>query len=435
MEKIKGVAVCKIEKHSSFYTAGIRKGDRIITINGEDIRSELDFFYFSAASFLEIMVLRKNRLLKFEVNRLEGSPSGIYIEEHPIKRCTNKCIFCFIDQMPKGLRKSLYIKDEDLRLSLLNGNYVTLSSFKKNDLENIVRISLSPLYVSVHATDNKVRREMLGNSKAPDIMEQLAFFAKNGVMFHTQIVVCPGYNDGNILKKTVLDLLSFGESLLSIAVVPVGITKHRKTELSPVNGIKAKEICSIIEKISDKTLKKDGIRKVFLADEFFIKAGLPIPETSYYEDFPQIENGVGIVRQFLDQWNKAKERIKKSSTSKKKVISKKRVAVVTSVSASVFVERVVKEIMSLFKNIEIFTIPVINYFFGESVTVAGLLTAKDVIKQIRKTVKTTYYDEVILPDVMFNYSGYTLDGYSLKRLEKHLKIKTRTVSTPEEIVL
>ncbi|MCX7726775.1 MAG: DUF512 domain-containing protein [Chitinispirillaceae bacterium] len=427
------VTVCKIAKNSPFYRAGIRKGDKIFTINGEEIKSELDFFFFSAASSLEIETFRKNTILKFNVNRKEGAPSGIYIEEGPIKRCTNRCIFCFIDQMPKGLRKSLYIKDEDLRLSLLNGNYVTLSSFKKDDLENIARISLSPLYISVHATDNKVRREMLGNSKAPDIMEQLTFLAENGIKFHTQIVVCPNYNDRDVLKKTVIDLLSFDESLLSIAVVPVGLTKFRKNRITPVNSSIAKEICNMIEKIGEKALKRDGIRKVFLADEFFIKAGREIPELSYYEDFPQIENGVGIVRQFLDQWEKAKKRI--ISLSKLKKMPKKRIIVVTSVLASMFVDKVVKEIISLSKDREIILVPVVNYFFGESVTVAGLLTATDVIKQVKKISKSSHFDEVILPAVMFNYSGFTLDGYSVKRIEKSLGIKTRVVSSVEEIVL
>ena len=199
-KKEAGVKVRNVERDSPFYVAGVRRGDRIVLINGERINDELDFLFFSAGDCLRVRVLRDGRPIIFMVERYEGDQTGVTIVEKPIRQCSNHCIFCFIDQMPRGLRHSLYIKDEDVRLSLLSGSYVTISAFREDDLEHIIRIGLSPLYVSVHTTDADLRRRMLGNPKAPSIMDQLTFLARHGTRFHTQIVVCPLYNDGKIVK-------------------------------------------------------------------------------------------------------------------------------------------------------------------------------------------------------------------------------------------
>lgn len=426
--------VRSVSRHSPFYRAGLRRGDRVVAINGECIKSELDFRFFAAEERLYIDAVREGEPSVIEVKRVEGAVSGVTLAEQPIRRCVNRCIFCFIDQLPRGLRRSLYIKDEDVRLSLLNGNYITLSAFRKRDLEPIVRIGLSPLYISVHATDRELRRRMLGNRKIPDIMEQLAFLALHGIRFHTQIVVCPSYNDGKALERTVGDLLTFKEAVRSIAVVPVGLTRFRTFPLPPVNHGVAENVCRQIARISDRAVKRDGFRRVFLADEFFIKARLPIPEASYYGEYPQIENGVGLIRRLLDSWQQVKDTLRRRRSSNCGKFHKKRL-LVTSVSAAYFVASIIDEMTALRPALRIEIVPVRNRFFGETVTVAGLLTASDIIRQVKTILKGAQYDEVVLPGVIFNYAGYTLDGFSPGRIGKTLGIPVRSTQSLEELIV
>lgn len=425
-----GIIIRSLEKNSPFYRTGLRKGDTILRINGELISNDLEFHYYAAEEYLDLEIVRQGKTYYTEVERSEGDATGITFKEQPIQRCANKCIFCFIDQMPKGLRKRLYIKDEDIRLSLFNGNYVTLSTFDETSLEQIVRIGLSPLYISVHATDTVVRNRMLGNRKAPDIMKQLHFLAGHGIRFHTQIVVCPGYNDNEILGRSLRDLLKLGDSLSSVAVVPVGLTRFHANGLSPVGRKEATAICRKVNKIAEKAYAKDGYRKIFLADELYIKAGLPIPDTRYYEDFPQIENGVGLVRQLYTSWNICNEELKKNK-KRKRTASTGKSLLITSVSAFPFVQDICSQYAEtcgvIFR-----VVAVENKFFGESVTVAGLLTATDVIRSVKNELKESRYERVYLPGAMFNYNGFTLDGYSLKRIENAIGVPVRSIESPAE---
>jgi putative radical SAM enzyme (TIGR03279 family) len=420
-----------LARKSPFYHSGLRSGDTIVAINGEPLYSELDFQFFSADHVLHLDIRRSNRSFKLCVERQEGQFSGVTLEELPIGRCTNRCIFCFIDQMPAGLRRSLYVKDEDIRLSLLNGNYVTLSNFKQRDLERIVRIGLSPLYISVHATDSSIRRRMLGNGNAPDIVPQLDFLAGNGICFHTQIVVCPSWNDGGVLKKTVADLLDYGTALGSVAVVPVGLTRFGNTGLVPVDRQISRKTCRIISGLSDKSLKRDGFRKVFLADEFFIKADLPIPDKNYYGDYPQIENGVGLVRQLLD----STITVKRPRILKKTNIAGQRNKrlLITSVSAEPYIRMAVDKIFTGNHDASLQILPVPNRFFGETVTVAGLLTASDIIRNVNNACRHSPYNEIIIPGVVFNYAGFTLDGFSADRISKKIGKQVRVLQSITEL--
>ena len=428
------VTVRSVARNSPFFKGGLRKGDKIVTINGEKIRSELDFHFFIAEEQLLLSVERNSLPLHLAVKRISGDFSGVELVEQPVRRCINRCIFCFIDQMPPGLRHSLYVKDEDVRLSVFNGNYVTLSGFSNTDLDHLARIGLSPLYVSVHSTDDGIRRRMLRNMKAPPIMAQLSRLADEGICFHTQIVVCPGWNDGSVLKNSVRDLLSLGDAVRSVAVVPVGLTRFRNFALAPVDHRTARRVCRTISIISERTCKRDGIRKVFLADEFFIKAHLPVPDTSYYEDYPQIENGVGLVRQFVDGWNSGwkSSRVRKEKRRRNAVRGRK--LVVTSVSAFPFIKKIADEYLTRQCDGVIEVVAVVNRFFGETVTVAGLLTASDIIRQVRKRMTGNTVEAVIIPSVIFNYAGYTLDGYSAARISKLLKKPLRILESFEEIL-
>jgi putative radical SAM enzyme (TIGR03279 family) len=425
--KYQGIKISNLPRTSVFYKTGLRKGDVIAAVNGREISDELEFRYLAASPDFRLLFTRNGLKRTAVVKRDAGSFLDIEFRQAEVRRCANQCVFCFIDQMPPGLRRSLYIKDEDLSHSFLNGNYVTLTNADRNGLERIVRLGLSPLYISVHATDPFVRRRMLGLRRAPSIMEQLSFLARNNIRLHTQIVVCPGYNDGKVLAMTVKDLFSLGNNLVSIAVVPVGLTKHRKFPLKPVDGSAAREICRTIGALSDGDRSKHGRRRLFLADEIFLRAGAPIPPLDYYEDYPQIENGVGLARQLLDKWNTAKRRPSGKGARRSWLL-------VTSVSAFPFLCRVAREAEGLRAGTTIHTEAVRNSFFGLQVTVAGLLTARDVIAAARAIKKKARYDRMILPGIMFNFAGFTLDGYSAGRIADEAGIKVMVVDSIEELL-
>ncbi len=430
---ITGVTLRSVARDSDFYRAGLRRGDRVVSINGERVRSELDFYFSIAEERLAVRAVRGEECLTMEVDRRPGVESGVLLVESPVRRCANRCIFCFIDQMPGGLRGSLYVKDEDVRLSVLNGNYVTLSSFNKADLGDIARIGLSPLYVSVHATDPLVRRRMLRNGKAPDIMEQLRYLARRNIRLHAQIVVCPSWNDGTVLEKSLRDLLTLGERLRSVAVVPVGLTRFRSFHIPAVDPKTAADVCDMVVRLSDRAADRDGFRKLFLADEFFIKARLKIPGTAYYGDYPQIENGVGLVNQLMDGWRNDRKSFLKKNGFPRGAVPGRKLLVVTSVSAEPYIRRIARELVRLRTDMSIDTVAVRNRFFGETVTVAGLLTARDIVRTVRSRLRGSSYDAVVVPSVLFNFAGHTLDGFSLRRMEEGIGVRTRMITSMKEI--
>lgn len=421
-----------LSPQSELYRSGLRHKDEIVSINNESIDDQLDFHFAAATSILEIEYLRNGKPQVTTVIREPGYTLEVDFYEQEIHLCRNRCIFCFIDQMPKGLRKSLYIKDEDFKYSFLNGNYVTLSGATQEDLDKVIRIGLSPLYISVHATDTKIRNSMLRNSKAPSILDQLTYLSKNRIAFHTQIVVCKGYNDNKVLLQTIQDLLKFKSNLLSVAVVPVGLTKFRKFHLEPIQESDAISIYEKITPLSEKQTLKDGMRKIFLADEIFLKAKKEIPTKSYYENYPQIENGVGLIRQLLDEWTKVKRGLQKEVTSGIKIRNQKPLLLITSQSAFPYLDSIAKYLNKKFIT-QITCLPIKNNFFGETVTVAGLISASDIIDQV---IGSTIYESIhgiILPHVLFNYRGFTLDGYSKERLENRLRRKVYVIEYLQEI--
>jgi putative radical SAM enzyme (TIGR03279 family) len=432
-KKYKGIKIRHVPLASPFYNAGLRPGDRIVAVNGDTVADELEFRYTAASPYLQLTILRNSRQCTIAVERKPNSFIDIEFHQKPIGHCANKCIFCFIDQMPPGMRGRLYIKDEDLTHSFLNGNYVTLTNAGPAVLQRIVRLGLSPIFVSVHATDPFVRNRMLGIRYAPPIMEQLSYLAQNNIHLHTQIVVCPGYNDGAILTKTVRKLFSLGPGLLSVAVVPVGLTRFRTFAIAPVDGVLARKICRDMGAVSDRDRLKQGKRRLFLADELFLRAGATdadIPPAIYYEDYPQIENGVGLVRQMLDKWKNAA----RSFPRQRKRRNGKKYLLVTSCSAFPFLNTIVREMNRLRPEAVVHPEAVPNRFFGDTVTVAGLLTARDVITAVRRVSGTKRFDRVFLPAVMFNYAGYTLDGYSAKRLAKEAVLPVRVISSIEKLL-
>jgi len=412
----RGVRIEYIKPQSPAHRAGLKEGDIILSINGHAIRDVLDLMYYSVDDILKIKFLRESKK-NISIIEKYDEPLGIEVEPFRIKRCRNKCLFCFVEQLPKGLRKSLYVKDEDYRASFLYGNYITLTNLKKEDYDRIKKLFLSPLYISVHATDPEVRNMLLGNFEAPPILMELKKLAKNKIRMHTQIVLCPGINDGGILEKTILDLYKLYPYVSSIAVVPVGLTKYHKNNLKPVTKSKAEEVISLVETFQKRFKKKHGIAIVYLADEFYIKAQKNFPSSSIYDDFPQIENGVGMVPLFIKE-------LKKVNIPQIKI--KKRLVTFTGESFFPYLNQFIEKIQK--KDIPINLIPIKNNLFGETVTVTGLLSGEDIIKGLAPNVEKD--DIVLIPDVtMKDTENKFLDDLTPSDIEKILQVKTMKIGT------
>lgn len=420
--KTKGVKIEYIEKGSIAEKCGLRKADIIVSINNHRIKDAIDLMFYSAEENLKMIINREGEIITLNVEKYD-EPLGIEVEPLRIKRCRNKCLFCFVDQLPKGLRKSLYVKDEDYRASFLYGNYITLTNLTKEDYERIEKLHLSPLYVSVHATDPEIRNRILGNYDALPVLLELKKLVKSKIRIHTQIVLCPGINDGEILEKTIKDLYKLYPYVKSIAIVPVGLTKYQKNNLIPVDKNKAQEVISIAEAFQKRFIKKHGISVVYLADEFYIKAEKPFPKITIYDDFPQIENGVGMVPLFINK-------IKKISIPQRQI--KKRIVTFTGISFYPYLLEFIEKLK--LRNIPIDLIPIKNNLFGQSVTVTGLLAGEDIIKGLASYVEKD--DIVLVPEVtMKDMEEKFLDDLTLSDIEKILETKTIKIGTePEDLI-
>ncbi len=393
---------------------GLQAGDFVISVNGQEVNDVIDFQFFSTDENIVLTVKRAGGGTK-KIKVRKDPDDGLGLEFAPLKirRCRNNCIFCFVDQMPPGCRKSLYVKDDDFRASFLYGNFITLGALTEADWERIFRQRLSPLYVSVHTTDPALRSMMLNNNKAPDILDNLKRLAAGGIRVHAQIVLCPGVNDGSHLSKTITDLAGLYPAVSSIAAVPVGITSFRNGlfDLKTFTPKQARKVIADIDLLAARIKKRLKTRLVFPSDEFFIRAGYPIPPVSFYEDFPQIENGVGMVAAFLQTVSK---------TRLPSRIKPKRVTLITGSSFSTILKSVVDRLRTI-EGLFIHPVTVKNFFFGPSVTVAGLLTGRDLLDALKgKRVG----DMVIFPSNMLKEDeGVFLDGMTLEELQRQLNMK------------
>jgi len=397
----------------ALYKQGFKEGYYVKKINGIPINDILDVHFNVGEKNIVVLLDNRNKEKKIKVD--EKSFNGIVFEEIKPKKCGCKCIFCFVDQLPRGLRKSLYYKDEDYRFSYIYGNYVTLANLTAKDIKKIINYKLSPLYISVHATEPSVRGKMLGLKKPSDILPLLKVFSENRIKMHTQVVLCPGINDGEILKKTIEDLSELYPYVETLAVVPVGLTSHRKGlfKLKPVTKKISKKIFDIVEPYQHKFIKDFGTPFVYLSDEFYILSDKKLPDASFYDCFAQIENGVGLLRYFIDNGEKFfKKKIQKLSLKGKLCIPTGKLAFK---SIKPYVEKFAQLI-----DTDIMLIPVKNTFFGKSITVTGLLTGKDIIE----TLKNKTFNYLLVPDVMLRErKDYFLDDITLRDIEKALKVK------------
>ena len=419
-----GLRIDTIQPGSLADKAGLHPGDTLLSVNDHRLRDPIDFIYYSTDEDIQVQYKRDGRKMILFIKKKEGAVFGIEFKPFKIMTCRNNCVFCFVKQLPQGLRKTLYVKDEDYRMSFLFGNYITLSNLSKEDKKRIVEQRLTPLFISVHSTNKIVRNRLLGNPKAPDIMKELQFLSDNKVRFNVQIVLCPGYNDSKELRQTLSDLYKFYPYLLSVAVVPVGLTMHRKQRISPVEKVEALEALKIIESFQKKYVKRHGNPIIYGADELYLKAERPFPPLREYGERHQIENGVGMVPLFLNQAKKLK--IPKTLQRKKKFLT------FTGMSFYPFLKKFVER-FSEREKMQIELLPVENRFFGPSVTVAGLLTGRDVIKT--SLDRTDGHEVFLIPDVVLNGEDRFLDDITLHDVEEALGIPVRKIaSTPDGLI-
>lgn len=450
MLKNNGAEVAVITPDSIAGSVGILPGDIIVSINNNKVQDTIDFMFYKDEEALDITVIRDSKKVKFKLILEEGKDIGIEITPFKIRTCTNKCIFCFVGQLPKGLRKTLYIKDEDYRMSFLYGNYVTLTNLSAADKKRIVEQRLSPIYVSVHSTNKSIRNMILGNPKAHDVLKELSFFKKNKIKMHCQIVLCPGINDGKELINTIRELYRFYPYVLSIAVVPVGLTAHRKTAsiVKPFGKENALQALGIIDSFQNRFNKKHGDSLVYGADELYIKAEAKFPPLSEYGDLPQLENGVGMVPLFKHQAQSitAKKLQEQLLLPHNKGLAKKQFMTFTGLSFYPYLKKFTDRLAGN-EGLNISAIAVENNFFGKTVTVTGLLTGRDVIRALsdkldhdfaftKKTQKPSDRTVLLIPDIVLRDGEEVfLDGLSPRDIEETLNIEVRVIeATPTGLI-
>jgi putative radical SAM enzyme (TIGR03279 family) len=410
------IKVSAVETSSLGERLGIQPGDLLLSINGQEISDLIDYrFYQADETLLLRLKSRKGEVYSSKITKDPDEDLGLILKEPQYRSCSNKCIFCFIHQLPRGLRRSLYFKDEDYRLSFLHGNYLTVTNLTSRDLHRIGEQNLSPLYVSVHTTDERLRKQVLGNPEAPDLLPLIAKLTGLGIELHTQIVVCPGVNDGVALEKTIKDLSGFFPQVKSVAIVPVGLTKYRVRlpRIEPVDAPKAIELLSQVERWRVWAGKNLGGNFVYASDELYLLANLDIPKSGYYDDFWQVENGVGLVRQFVDDFKKGSRRFPR------KISKPLKLSFVTGRAFSrTFGETVMKKLREI-ENLKTSLTVVDNLFFGETVTVSGLLSGKDIVAALRENTDPDTI--VFLPPNCVNEEGLTLDDMTIESISKRSK--------------
>lgn len=399
--------ISEINKDSIAEELEFKSGEKILSVNGEKPKDLIDYRYMMSAEEVEIEIEKLNGEIEiYEIEKDFDEDLGIVFESavfDRIKPCTNRCIFCFVDQQPEGLRESLYIKDDDYRLSYLQGTYVTLTNLSSADRKRIEDLRLGPLYVSVHTTNPDLRAKMLNNPKAANILEDLKWLKKAGIPIHAQIVLCPDYNDGEELQRTLKDFEKFKSIIHSVAIVPVGITRFHKNDLKTLTEENALDVIKQVEDFNKKVKKSLAMA----SDEFFLKAGYEIPPKKYYGNFAQIEDGVGALRLLFDDFEKHRKKLPSSLKTPKNI------TFATSSSAVAALREIVKELNKI-ENLTCTVVELKNNFFGANVTVAGLITGEDLIAQLK--ARGEKIERLVLPSIMFRpFTEDFLDGVTLSQ--------------------
>ena len=422
------VTITDVMPRSRAHKVGIKSGDILISINGNEINDVLDYRFYLANTKISLLVQREGETLEFSIVKQEYDDIGLDFETPLMDKkhsCENKCIFCFIDQLPKGMRKTLYFKDDDSRLSFLHGNYVTLTNMSERDIQRIIDMHISPVNISVHTTNPKLRVKMMHNKRAGDVLRYLKMLADAGISICAQIVLCKGVNDGEELDRTLHDLIALRPALQSVAIVPAGMTKFREGlyELSPFDKTDCAHVISQINAYGDWCKKQFGTRLFFPSDEFYIKAGLPLPKDDFYEDYSQIENGVGMLTDMKSSVEAELDYLDEYSG----YTLPRTVSIATGYAAYDHILDVAKLLEQTFDGLKIHVYKVKNEFFGESITVAGLLTGKDLMSQL---AGLPLGEELLIPSSALRADGdVLLDDISPEQISEHLGVAVTPTSS------
>lgn len=420
------VLINGVAKKSIADKKGIRAGDVLISVNGHEINDVLDYSFYVKEEKIVLALVSESRAKKVKIRKKEYDDIGLEFETYLMDKqhhCKNKCVFCFIDQLPKGMRDTLYFKDDDSRLSFLFGNYVTLTNLTEHDVQRLIDMHISPVNVSVHTMNPTLRVEMMKNKHAGECLSILKRLADAGIQLNTQLVLCPGLNDGKELEFSLNELEKLRPAIQSIAAVPVGLTKFRKglAKLRPYTPEEAKAVISTVDAFGKKCLEKYGTRLAFCADEFYLKATLPIPDEEYYEDYPQIENGVGLWKDLEVSFFDALENCEADRSTKS------RVSLITGTAAYPLIKKLAAAAEQKFPNVKADVFEILNDFFGHSITVAGLVTGQDLIAQLKNK---DCAKRLIIPSVMLrSEEDMFLDNVTKEDVQKALDV-TLTV-TPQ----
>ena len=417
------VKIEQVEKRSRAERAGIQAGDRLISINNNEISDVLDYRFYLAERAVSLRILRDGEEFTATIRKGEYDDIGLEFETPLMDKkqtCKNKCIFCFIDQNPEGMRESIYFKDDDSRLSFIHGNYITLTNMADKDIDRIVKMRFSPINISVHTTNPELRVKMMKNKRAGEVLKYLDRFKEGGLSMCGQVVLCRGINDGEELVRTMRDLSGYYPSLTSVSIVPAGLTKFRDG-LYPLTDFTKEEAESVIDTVNafgDEHKARTGTRLFYVADELYLKAERKIPSADYYEEYPQIENGVGMLRSFMDEFNIAIEDTEQLS----KIIENRRyVSIATSVASYGMVSALAEKIEAICPNLSIKVYKIINNYFGESITVSGLLTGKDIYEQL---IGRELGDELLVPSNALRFGeDVFLCDMTLGELSEKLGVK------------
>jgi len=422
--------ITSVEKRSPAARAGIRAGDDFLRLNGHRIRDVFDLKFYSYEPEVSAEIIRDGEALTITVKKREGEPLGIEFESYLIDTphsCANKCIFCFIDQMPPGMRETLYFKDDDARLSFLQGNYVTLTNLLDADIQRIIDMRISPINISVHTTNPELRVKMLKNRRAGECLKYLKNLADGGVSVNAQIVLCPDWNDGDEFLRTITDLAALSPAVQSVSVVPIGLTKYRDglEQVRPVKKADALEIIRTIDGLGNRLVAEGGSRTFYCSDELYITAELLLPSVEYYEDFPQIENGVGMTALFIEEATDYIADLDENAEA----------ASFTLVTGELFypiLSNILDALREKCNNICGSVIAIKNEFFGETITIAGLVTGGDLINQLRGK---ELGDRLIIPSAMLRSGEEVfLDDVTVADVERGLGVSVLAGSGATELI-
>ncbi len=374
------VRITDVERRSLAERAGLHPGDTLLCINGNEINDVLDYRFYLTERRVEITYLRDGEEKLAVITKGEYSDIGLGFETPLMDKkrsCKNGCIFCFIDQNPSGMRESIYFKDDDSRLSFLHGNYITLTNLTDADVDRIVKMRFSPINVSIHTTNPELRVKMMKNKRSGEVLDYLRRFYEAGLSMCGQIVLCRGINDGDELLRSMRDLSQYYDRMGSVSIVPAGLTKHRDGlyPLTDFTPDEAAAVIDMVESFATEHKAKTGSRMFFLADEFYLKAGRELPDADYYEGYPQLENGVGMIRSFDEDFALGEEDAEVSDKPRT-------VSIATGVAAYPKMQEYATRVKKSRPKMQINVYKIINHFFGESITVAGLLTGKDILEQL-----------------------------------------------------